>query len=74
MEDKEIDLKRIRKLRKYLRQAEHLTLLTRDLNDDEKQKVFFRFLLTQYFRDSKIWRFKFKNKRSQGETCCEANC
>jgi hypothetical protein len=40
MSNRENDLKRIRKLRKALRQVEHLLLLPRELNDDEKQKVF----------------------------------
>ena len=39
--DKELfdDEKKFRKLRKVLRQIEHLKLLTRELNDEEKEKV-----------------------------------
>ncbi len=33
------DQRKYRKIRKYLRQIEHLQLLTRDLNDEEKLKV-----------------------------------
>ena len=33
------DQKKFRKLRKVLRQIEHLHLLNRELNKDEKQKV-----------------------------------
>lgn len=33
------DEKKYRKLRKYLRQIEHLNLVPRPLNEEEKQKV-----------------------------------